>query len=519
MQGITENLLGGKLREEISKLLEFSDCCITDLSAAHEVELGLLKHLLHIGKLLLLTIIKAQISSLSGRKVVSKEGEIVHKKGNISRDYLSIFGKFRFIRPSFWSKERGKMYLVDSILELPKDQTSYVLQEILLESASESDYSESVRVLNRLLDLKISAKHSERNMSKLGCLADAFYADIPIEKESEPVCFSASFDGKGVPKIKEKIEKKTSKKVATAKSDKDVSPSSTADNPKKRLGKGEKRNVMQMATVSVTSSFSPKARSKENIIKALIYSPLSKVKEGEKEDRKAEDNGILEARTNDNRWHQGIHRRAFLADQHKAVDYGIKNIRDRMTHIDSRFVVPIDAGIGLEEKVLECIKKYKLEAQFDGIILDIIHVSEYVWSAATAMYGEKSKEKFPFVKTMLEDLLDTKTIQVITQLTQIIQAKKWSEHKEKQIQKTITYFQNHQHKMDYKKFIENGYPISSALVESACGHLVKERMEQTGMRWSSQGAQDVLDARAIKQNQHTTQFMNFVRQTDKIGVS
>jgi hypothetical protein len=311
MQGITENLLGGKLREEISKLLEFSDCCITDLSAAHEVELGLLKHLLHIGKLLLLTIIKAQISSLSGRKVVSKEGEIVHKKGNISRDYLSIFGKFRFIRPSFWSKERGKMYLVDSILELPKDQTSYVLQEILLESASESDYSESVRVLNRLLDLKISAKHSERNMSKLGCLADAFYDDIPIEKESEPVCFSASFDGKGVPKIKEKIEKKTSKKVATAKSDTDVSPSSTADNPKKRLGKGEKRNVMQMATVSVTSSFSPKARSKENIIKALIYSPLSKVKEGEKEDGKAEDNGILEARTNDNRWHQGIHRRAF----------------------------------------------------------------------------------------------------------------------------------------------------------------------------------------------------------------
>jgi hypothetical protein len=512
MQGITENLLGEKLREEISKLLEFSDCCITNLSAAHEVELGLLKHLLRIGKLLLITIIKAQISSLSGKKVVSKEGEIVHKKGNVSRDYLSIFGKFTFIRPSFWSKERGKMYLVDSVLELPKDQTSYVLQEILLESASESDYSESVRVLNRLLDLKISAKHSERNMSKLGCLADAFYADIPIEKESEPVCFSASFDGKGVPKIKEKIEKKTSKKVATAKSDKDVSPSSTADNPKKRLGKGEKRNVMQMATVSVTSSFTPKARSKENIIKSLIYSPLSKVKEVEKEESK----DYTETRTNDNRWHQGIHRRAFLADQHKAVDYGIKNIRDRMTHVDSRFVVPIDAGIGLEEKVLECVRKYKLEAQFDGIILDIIHVSEYVWSAATAIYGEKSKEKFPFVKTMLEDLLDTKTTQVITQLTQIIQAKKWSEHKEKQIQKTITYFENHQHKMDYKKFIEKGYPISSALVESACGHLVKERMEQTGMRWSSQGAQDVLDARAIKQNQHTTQFMNFARQRDKM---
>jgi hypothetical protein len=514
MQGITENLLGEKLQEEISKLLKFSDSSISNLTAVHKVELGLLRQLLSLGKLLLSTIVTAQISSLAGRKIAAKENEIIHNKGVVSRDYLSIFGKLLFFRPSFWSKERGKMYPVDSILDFPKEQTSYLLQEILIESASESDYTESVRVLNSLLDLNISAKHSERNMSKLGGLADAFYEDIPIKKESEPVCFSASFDGKGVPKIKKNTEKKVSKKAAHSNSDSSdnsVSPNSTNDNPKKHLGKGEKRNVMQMATVSVTSSFRPKERSKENIIKALIYSPLSKIKKDENE----EDKDLSETRTNDNRWHQGIHRRAFLADQHKAVDYGIKNIRDRMSHLDSRFVVPIDAGIGLEDKVLECVKKYKLEAQFDGIILDIIHVSEYVWAAATAIYGEKSKEKFPFVKTMLEDLLDTKTPQVITQLKQLLQAKKWSEHKEKQIQKTITYFENHQHKMDYKKFIQKGYPVSSALVESACGHLVKERMEQTGMRWSSQGAQDVLDARAIKQNQHTQQFMDFVRQRNK----
>lgn len=523
MQSTTETLLGEKLQEEFSKLLKYSDSCIASMTATHEVEKGLLGSLLRIGKLLLVTIITAQISSLGSQKVAPIEDELVERKGVSSRDYLSIFGKISFLRPSFWSKLRGKMYLTDEVLELPKGQMSYVLQELLLENGSESDYTESVRVINTLLALNISAKSSERNMSELGCLVDDFYAEFPVEKECSPVCFSASFDGKGVPKVKEKVKEKVKNKakskgakIATKSvSDDSVCPNPTNDNPKKRLGKGEKRNVMQMATVSVSSSFTPKIRTKESIIKSLIYSPLSKIKKEESAVKESEKKPILEKKMNDNRWHQGIHRRAFLADQHKAVDYGIKNIADRMCHPDSRFVVPIDAGIGLEDKVLECVKKYKLEAHFDGIILDIIHVSEYVWLVANAIHGEKSKEKFPFVEKMLDDLLDSKTSQVINQIKQVLQTKKWSEHKQKQIQKTITYFENHQHKMDYKKFIEKGYPVSSALVEAACGHLVKERMEQTGMRWSSQGAQDVLDARAIKQNQHTNKFMDFVRQRNK----
>jgi len=55
-----------------------------------------------------------------------------------------------------------------------------------------------------------------------------------------------------------------------------------------------------------------------------------------------------------------------------------------------------------------------------------------------------------------------------------------------------------------------GYPVSSALVESACGHLVKERMEQSGMRWSSKGAQNIMDLRAVKLNDDFDDFKEFV---------
>jgi hypothetical protein len=63
--------------------------------------------------------------------------------------------------------------------------------------------------------------------------------------------------------------------------------------------------------------------------------------------------------------------------------------------------------------------------------------------------------------------------------------------------------------------LKKGYPISSAIVESTCKHLVKDRMEQSGMRWSSQGAQNMMDLRAVKINDNMTEFMAYVIEKDR----
>jgi hypothetical protein len=54
--------------------------------------------------------------------------------------------------------------------------------------------------------------------------------------------------------------------------------------------------------------------------------------------------------------------------------------------------------------------------------------------------------------------------------------------------------------MKYDEYLAAGYPIGSGVVEGACRHLVKDRMEQTGMRWRIAGAQAVLSLRAIYVN-------------------
>ena len=52
--------------------------------------------------------------------------------------------------------------------------------------------------------------------------------------------------------------------------------------------------------------------------------------------------------------------------------------------------------------------------------------------------------------------------------------------------------------MRYDQYLARGWPIGTGVVEGACGHLVKDRMEQAGMRWTKAGAHAILDLRAVR---------------------
>jgi hypothetical protein len=465
----------------MSKLDKLTKGYIEEDVSIRQMETGYLKQLLSLCLVLLKFVIRMKIEHKSAKRPEPLQGEGIKSKGKRYRKYLSLFGLLEFSRPSYWSDQRGMLYVLDSDLDFPSELWSYNLQQLTGGNASEVNFRESVKTINTLLDLGLSGTSSERNIERLGSMVEGYYEEKEPLIQKEPVCFSASFDGKGVPKIKPRDKEKP----------REIN----------RLGKGQKRGVKQMATVGVMSWFEPKERDIDSVVRGLMGSPLS---------NKQRDKLVKESEQNDNRWHQGIHRRAFLTDQDKCIDYGIGYIKSMMGNSHSKLVIPIDGGIGLEAKILKYVKKHDLETQFDGIILDIIHVSQYVWDCVNAIFGEQSKLRTDWVKQMLEDLLNSKTAKVIEDLEKIVAKGDLSKTKRRTIQKAITYFTNHRHKMDYKTFIDKGYPVSSALVESNCGHLVKDRMEQSGMRWSSKGAQNMLDMRAVKLNEDLDDFISFV---------
>ena len=87
--------------------------------------------------------------------------------------------------------------------------------------------------------------------------------------------------------------------------------------------------------------------------------------------------------------------------------------------------------------------------------------------------------------------------------------RKLTSKRREKIDKAITYFENHREYMCYDTYLAQGFPIGTGVVESACGHLVKERMDKAGARCCLPGADAMLRLRAIYASGNWKEFLGF----------
>lgn len=153
-------------------------------------------------------------------------------------------------------------------------------------------------------------------------------------------------------------------------------------------------------------------------------------------------------------------------------------------------------------------KEHGLKPRVKAIILDIIHATEYLWKAANALHGETGPARVQWLSDKLLDILQNNVGRVIGGLKQRLTKNDLSAATRRTLQQVITYFENHRHMMNYQTYLEHGYLISTGVVESACGSLVRDRMEQSGMRWTINGAKAILALRAVKKNGDWESFWN-----------
>jgi hypothetical protein len=67
----------------------------------------------------------------------------------------------------------------------------------------------------------------------------------------------------------------------------------------------------------------------------------------------------------------------------------------------------------------------------------------------------------------------------------------------KDVRTACNYFANNAQRMRYDEYLRAGYPIASGVIEGACRHIIKDRMEHGGMRWTLEGAQAMLNVRCV----------------------
>jgi len=197
--------------------------------------------------------------------------------------------------------------------------------------------------------------------------------------------------------------------------------------------------------------------------------------------------------------------RATLAGKDVAFERLTRRVAQREgKHIRHR-VALTDGDDALQRRVRNRLSKFTL-------VLDIIHASEYLWDVANALLGETSPDRITWVREHLLHILSGRTADVIQTLESRAQEPSLPTCQREALNTTIGYYRRNLPYMRYDQYLAQGWPIGTGVVEGACGHLVKDRMEQSGMRWTESGAQAILDLRAARVNDDWDDYQRFRRQ-------
>jgi hypothetical protein len=177
--------------------------------------------------------------------------------------------------------------------------------------------------------------------------------------------------------------------------------------------------------------------------------------------------------------------------------------------------------IALADGNVHQLNRIRAEAAARGItitiICDFIHVTEYLWSAAWCFFPEASPGAGPWVREHATAVLNGQALQVATAIRAQITATagQLSTAKRKQADSAAGYLETKAPYLDYPKALAAGWPISSGVIEGTCRHLVKDRMDITGARWTVRGAEAVLKIRSLLANSDFDAYWNYHLQRER----
>ena len=433
---------------------------------AHEAEKGIFKRLMPIG-LAAMKVFFAECGTGDVGPSIKRAGDPILFRDNQlrERDYFSIFGKFDVPRSCYRTPGQAGVFPLDAQVNLPERCYSYFLQEWMTLLEVEQPFKESAGFFEETFDLSLSESVLIDVAREAHQDYDSFYEqNPPSTEESEAKILSVSFDGKGVPMIKKEAERL---KI------------------KAKLGKGEKRAKKKEALVGVCYTVDRKERSAEEVAENLVDPESARKRreqEGEKDDSPKAEN---------------VRRLASLERKKDAVVEAIKADAERR---DPEHRLHLAVLLDGAPSLWKLVRKSFTEWKTVSFVLDIIHVVGYLWLAANALYKEGSPDGKRWVLEKLTEILRGRVGYVIGGLKQILTKRKLPEPKQKALKKVIKYFRNHRRWMKYDEYLAAGLPISTGVVESACGTLVKPRMEGGGKHWSLIGAEAILILRSLKKS-------------------
>ena len=409
-----------------------------------------------------------------------------HVRRGSLRQLLTIFGAIEIVRQGFGGRSTDSRFPVDADLNLPQEKYSLEVRRRCAIEAARGSYDEGVAALARTTGGPVAKRQFLQLATRAAQDFDAFYdtTEVDLQAERTAPILVLSSDGKGIVMRFEGLRPATQK--AAKKSNNKMTT---------RLSKGEKANRKRMATVCAVYTVEPWVRTPESMVERM--------------------RGLRDTTRRSPR-PRPEHKRVWASVDKPAkvaIAEAFEEAHLRDPQGDKRWVVLVDGAL----HQLECVRQQaKAVGAEVTIIVDFVHVLEYLWKAAYVFNKEGSKQAEQWVFERLLRVLQGKASTVAGGIRRSATLRGLSKNKRKNADQCAKYLTSNSQYLRYHEYLADGLPIATGVIEGACRHLIADRMDITGARWGLEGAEAVLRLRSLRSSGDFDEYWSFHEEQERI---
>jgi len=388
------------------------------------------------------------------------------EKGH-QRQLAGVFGSVSVTRMAYRVPKAANLYPADGMLNLPEEKHSHGLRKLAAIESTRGSFTQAAEAVERATGVRVGKRQLEQLAQAAAADVDSFYAAGRPGPRPESDLLLLTADGKGIPMRPEALRETTGKAAASSK-----------HKLATRLSPGEKTGRKRMAELGCVYDATPVPRTPADII----------ARPGSRADPKRRRGPVAEGK-----WLT-----ASVTDDIPAV---IADVFDEATRRDPGHQRTWVALVDGNRTQIEAIKTEATRRQVTvHIIVDFIHALEYIWKAAWSFFDPGDPDAEDWVADQAVKLLSGKARDLAAGIRRRATRYGYSTAERKGADEAAAYLTSKAPYLRYDQALQDGWPIATGIIEGACRHLVKDRLDVTGARWGLTGAEAILTLRAVLAN-------------------
>jgi hypothetical protein len=402
-----------------------------------------------------------------------------HRRPDCQRHLATLFGDVMVSRTSYGAPGVGSRFALDAQLNLPPDKYSDGLRRRLATEVSLMSFDEAIARLDQTTGGHVPKRQSEQVVVKVAQDFEAFYHTRRAnEPEASKDLLVLTTDAKGIVMRQEDLRAATRQAAQRAQS---VRGSG--------LSPGKTDNRKRMAQVASVYTVAPYIRRPETIMNPP-----------------PDETALPRPKVANKRLWASVER-----DAHTVIDDIFDEALRRDPHRQRQWVVLIDGDRDQLAHIQAAAARHQVAVT---IIMDFIHVLEYLWEAARALNAGDTQATQAWVQTHALKVLQGQVQTVARGMRVSATLRGLSDKKREAVDTGADYLSNRGSFLQYDLFLEQGFPIATGVIEGACRHLVKDRMDLTGARWRLHSAEAVLKLRSLRSSGDFEAYWRFHKQQE-----